>query len=150
MEFCPRCGRVVQPDTAYCQNCGTLLTNHNSLSSRQPYDTSSSASTSKYRGKNPWIAAGLALGFGLFGIWGVGHIYDGKIARGVALLVGGIVIGVLFWFTVFFAFLLIGIVGVAIFALFFIGGYLWQALDAYNSARDYNELYAAATRTNSY
>ena len=60
--------------------------------------------------KNAGLAAVLALLFGLFGLWGVGHIYIGKLTRGVVLLILGIIID---WILGFFAILSLlgGIVG---------------------------------------
>ena len=69
-------------------------------------------------------------------------MYVGKIARGIGLLFAGLVIGGLFWFSVVLTVILVGYVGVALFGLFFVGGWLWQTFDAYNSAREYNELHA--------
>jgi hypothetical protein len=150
MEFCPKCGRIVQPDAAYCQNCGALLTTtHGGYSSRQPFDTMGTQARPKYYpgGKNPWLAAALALGLGVFGIWGIGHMYAGRFARGVGLFFIGLVMGALFWLSVVLTIILIGYVGMILFGIFFIGGWLWQGFDAYNTAEEYNELYAVPPRT---
>jgi len=89
MQFCQGCGRAVEPDLPYCSYCGASLRN-TSYSSRQPYQT---IETYKRQGKRPWVAAGLALVLGLFGLWGIGHLYAGKFARGIGLLFTGLVIG---------------------------------------------------------
>src|SRR5579862_6316279 len=138
MEFCPACGRAVETGPVYCSYCGASLRN-SSYSSRQPYQT---VETTYRQLKKPWIAAGLALSLGFIGLWGIGHLYVGKIARGIGLLFAGLVIGGLFWFSVVLTVILVGYVGVALFGLFFVGGWLWQTFDAYNSAREYNELHA--------
>jgi hypothetical protein len=147
MQFCPACGRAVGPDLVYCSYCGAGLRNA-SYSSRQPYQTV--GATYKRQGKKPWIAIGLALVLGLFGIWGIGHLYAGKIARGLGLLFVGLIIGGLFWFSVILTVILIGYVGIVLFGLFFVGGWLWQAFDAYNAAQEYNELHATEVRNNLY
>jgi len=137
MEFCPSCGRSVEPSLAYCSYCGVSLRTP-SYSSRQPYQT---VGTYKRQGKRPWVAAGLALVLGVFGLWGVGHLYAGKFARGIALFFVGLIIGGLFWFSVILTVILVGYVGIVLFGLFFVGGWLWQTFDAYNVAREYNELH---------
>jgi len=145
MDFCPSCGRMVQANQAFCQNCGAPLTLHSSYSSRSPFQTMDTAN--KYRtGKNPWLAAILALGLGIFGLWGIGHLYAGRIARGVGLFIAGLVMGALFWASVILSLLFIGVVGMVLFALFFMGGWLWQAFDAYNVTEEYNELYVSPRR----
>lgn len=147
MEFCPYCGRIVQPEAAYCQNCGALLISHGGYSSRQPYGTMDFATGARNRnGKNPWIAVCLALIFGFFGLWGVGQMYDGRVRRGIGILLAGLVVGGLFWLSVVLTVILIGYVGMVLFGIFFAGGYLWQAYDAYVLAQEYNELFVAPSR----
>jgi len=137
MEFCPGCGRAVESSLVYCSYCGVSLRTP-SYSSRQPYQT---VGTYKRQEKRPWVAVGLALVLGVFGLWGIGHLYAGKFARGIGLLFVGLIIGGLFWFSVILTVILIGYVGIALFGLFFVGGLLWQVFDAYNVAREYNELH---------
>jgi len=137
---------MVEPNLAYCPYCGIPLTKHSSFSSRQPYDTTGTKYA--YHGeKKPWIAAGLGLVLGVFGLWGIGHMYAGRFARGVGLFFVGLVIGGLFWLSVVLTVIFIGYVGMVLFGLFFIGGWLWQAFDAYNVAQEYNELHVPPPRT---
>jgi TM2 domain-containing membrane protein YozV len=147
MEFCPNCGRMVDPNVAYCQYCGAPLRMHSSFSSRQPYDPFTDTAPSYHDGKRPWVAAALALVLGLFGIWGVGHIYAGRFARGMGFLFAGLIIGGLFWLSVVLTVILIGYVGMVLVGLVFVGGYLWQAFDAYVVAQEYNELHVPPQRT---
>jgi hypothetical protein len=103
--------------------------------------------TNSYRmGKNPWLATALALGPGIFGLWGVGHLYAGRIARGFGLFVVGLIVGGLFWASVILTFFYIGFVGMILFGIVFLGGWLWQAFDAYNVTEEYNELYVVPRR----
>ena len=139
---------MVQPEAAYCLNCRTLLSNHDSFSSREPYQTFGTGTIDLQRGgKNPWLAALVALALGFFGLWGVGQIYAGKLGRGVGLLVGGLIIAGLFWLSVVFTVISIGYVGMVLFGLFFFGGWLWQAFDAYNATAEYNELHVTPQKT---
>jgi TM2 domain-containing membrane protein YozV len=140
MEFCPSCGRLVSPEASYCPACSATLRRTSSYSSsRQPYYVETSSTPRK----NPRIAAALALVAGFFGIWGLGHIYAGSIAKGIGLFVAGAIIGGLFWLSVILTLIVIGYVGMAIFGILFIGGWLWQAMDAYSAAQEYNELHSA-------
>ena len=63
---------------------------------------------------------------------GIGHIYAGKIAKGLFILIGGIV---LFYVGVFTLIILIGIPLLLIYA----GIWIWQIFDARNTARKFNE-----------
>ena len=131
---------MVEPNLAYCQNCGAPLNMHTSYSSRQPYQAID-ATNSHYSGKKPWVAAVLALSLGFFGIWGIGHFYSGRFVRGIGFFIVGLLIGGLFWLSVVLTIIIIGYIGMILFGLFFIGGWLWQGFDAYNAAQDYNELH---------
>jgi len=147
MQFCPACGRAVASDLVYCSYCGAGLRNV-SYSSRQPYQTV--GANYKRQGKRPWVAMGLGLVLGFFGLWGIGQLYAGKIVRGIGLFIVGLIIGGLFWFSVILTVIFIGYVGIVLFGLFFVGGWLWQAFDAYSVAHEYNELHATAVRNDSY
>lgn len=138
MEFCQSCGRLVSPEAAYCPSCGTSLRRITSYySSRQPYTPGTTYGVSR---KNPWIAAGLSFVLGFFGIWGMGQIYAGRVGRGIGFFLIGLLLGALFWFSVILTVILIGYVGMVLFGILFVGGWLWQTVDAYSSAQEYNEL----------
>jgi len=86
MPFCKQCGKEISADARFCPHCG--------------YDQTAlpAVPVAGLETKNTGLAAVLALIAALFGFWGVGHIYVGKIGRGLALLVLGIVIGWVFGF----------------------------------------------------
>jgi TM2 domain-containing membrane protein YozV len=69
---------------------------------------------------------------GIFGFMGIGHIYAGKIGKGVFILIGGIV---LFYVGVFTLIILIGIPLLVIYA----GIWIWQIFNARTTARKFNE-----------
>jgi len=71
MPFCKQCGKEISQNARSCPYCGA-----DHLSPAQP-----TASIGIAR-KNAGLAAVLALIPGIFGIWGVGHLYVGKIGRG--------------------------------------------------------------------
>jgi hypothetical protein len=58
-----------------------------------------------------------------------------------------VISGGVFWFSVVLAVILVGYVGMAIFGILFIGGWLWQGIDAYSTAQAYNELHATTVRS---
>jgi len=105
--------------------------------------------------KNTGLKAILALILGIFGLWGVGHIYVGRITRGIVLLLVGIilewVIGALVFFGVLFGGLygylyggpvgqLSGLIGGAvIWAIVIFAIFIWQIYDAHKLAKQYNE-----------
>jgi hypothetical protein len=146
MEFCPSCGRLVSPESPYCSACGANLRQRysSSSSSRQPYSVGTTYSAPR---KDPRLAAALALILGFFGLWGVGQIYAGSLARGLGLFVVGLIIGGLFWLSVILTVILIGYIGMVLFGILFVGGWLWQAADAYSAAQAYNELHASTARS---
>jgi TM2 domain-containing membrane protein YozV len=144
MEFCQSCGQQVSPEAPYCPSCGTSLRRTTSYySSRQPYTVGSVYAVPR---KNPMIALSLGLILGFFGLWGFGQVYAGRVGKGIGFFLIGAIIGGLFWLSVILTVILIGYVGMVIFGILFVGGWLWQAFDAYNSAQEFNEIYAQPVR----
>jgi TM2 domain-containing membrane protein YozV len=88
--------------------------------------------------KSEGIAVVLALVLGFFGLWGVGHMYAGRVGKGIMLLVIGLIVGGLFWVSVLLTVILIGFVGIALFGLIMFAGWLWQTYDAYQTVKRYN------------
>lgn len=90
--------------------------------------------------KDPGITALIAFVAGVFGFCGVGHVYVGKIGKGILIMLfewfllfmgviailGGFLVGPMFMLGIL---LLIGAVAV----------WFWQIFDAYNLAKEYNE-----------
>jgi len=85
--------------------------------------------------KSECVAVVLAIILSFFGLWEVGHMYAGKFGRGVLLLVAGLIFTGLFWVSLLLTVILIGYVGLIMFA-----GWLWQAYDAYNTVKRYNQV----------
>jgi len=85
--------------------------------------------------KSEGTALILAIVLGLFGLSGIGHIYVGRIGRGVGILIGNWVLLGIGGATLFF---LIGIpILIGAFVLF-----IWQIIDARNLCRKYNDYLA--------
>ncbi|MEM1607076.1 MAG: zinc ribbon domain-containing protein [Candidatus Bathyarchaeia archaeon] len=144
MPFCRKCGREVPQDARFCPYCGADQTSYTPLPPLAQVGLET---------KNTGLAAVLALVFGIFGLWGVGHIYVGKVGKGLAILVLGIVLQWILGFFVFFgmifggaygsrpfglSLLLGGLTGLIIWALVTIALFIWQIYDAYRLAKYYN------------
>jgi len=74
----------------------------------------------------------LALVVGLFGICGIGHMYVGKVGKGIGILIGVIILGVIGVATMV---IFVGVIFlIAVFILF-----IWQIVNARTLCREYNE-----------
>ena len=131
MPFCPSCGKEVLSSNAFCPSCGTQL----SQASHSPQ-----APVMLVPQKSEGVAVVLALILGIFGLWGVGHMYAGKVGKGIVLLIVGLIFGGLFWVSILLTIILIGFVGIVLFGLIMLAGWLWQTYDAYETAKTYNNL----------
>ena len=143
MPFCPRCGKEVLEGSSFCPSCGQDLR----TAANQP-----PAYVQYLPSKSPALAALLALLLSLVGIWGIGHIYAGRWARGIAFLLVGlfgwipvVLLGVMAAglgivaapFTFGLSFL--GLAAfVALLALVLVGVWAWHVYDAYHLANVYN------------
>jgi TM2 domain-containing membrane protein YozV len=90
--------------------------------------------------KNPGIAALLAAILGIWGLMGIGHIYVGKIAKGVVFLIVGIILAGLVWVSFALGFLTLGFgfIFTLIFAVILVILWIYQIVDAYNLAKMFN------------
>lgn len=143
--YCNNCGTKLPESTRFCTNCGAdsgvavkptqaqpqqVTTQY---SGTQPY----SPPPTPYKAKEPIIA--VLLSWLLF--MGSGHIYAGKISKGIGLMVGGLAsIGIMYggffmlWtfdFGFVIALMIIGGITVTVIALY-------AHIDAYRTAKKYN------------
>ncbi len=141
MPYCQNCGNEVQSGTRFCPECGANI--------QQDQYRQSHADQSYYQQpyskKDPTIATILAVVLGFFGLFGIGHIYVGRIARGIVLLILGLIIVPLFVFGAIFNFALFGsgglgggIVLIIFSAVIWFILLIWQTFDAYSLAKEYN------------
>jgi TM2 domain-containing membrane protein YozV len=145
MGYCNNCGKEITGYGAYCSFCGAPINSASPGSSNPQQPTyippRTNASYSQYvPQKSPGVAVIIALIAGFFGLWGVGHMYAGKVGEGIVLLVAGIVIAALFWVSLILTVIVIGIFGLVVFGIMLFGGWLWQTYDAFQTAKEYNEL----------
>jgi hypothetical protein len=144
MPLCPKCGKEFQTEVTFCPSCG-----HN-LKQAPP-----AKPTLPLEQKNTGVAAVLASVFGFFGLMGIGHIYVGRIGRGIILLIAGIILHALTWGSFIIGLVSLGLIGAIIplkypFELGFIGAiifaiilfvlWIWQTYDAYNLAKIFNRI----------
>jgi hypothetical protein len=146
LPSCSKCGKELSEGDIYCPSCGKAVTlPPPSITPSTPQPTITLPQ------KNVRIAVVLALVLGILGVMGIGHIYLGKIKRGMGFLIVGLILdgltssGFLDFVGVWFH----GYSGVAS----FFGSYsfwidiivilliflIWQTYDAYSLAKDYNE-----------
>jgi len=143
LPYCPECGKKVSPKAEICPRCGVRIKPAIEEPKVRVVET-----------KSPGVAAVLALVLGLFGLWGIGHIYVGKIGRGILLLVGGLIIEILALSTIFTSMFGFGfyvspaIIGFAIIAsVLVLVGWIWQTYDSYRLAKYFNAYVEREGRT---
>ncbi len=92
--------------------------------------------------KSEGITLVLSIVVGLMGIMGVGHIYLGRVRRGLIILI----VGVLIWGAVFVPVLFLGMLGeleedsvdpTAVIGMFIL--FIWQILNSHKLCKEYNE-----------
>jgi TM2 domain-containing membrane protein YozV len=86
------------------------------------------------------IAALLALIFGLSFLYGIGHIYVGRIGRGIILLAAGVILGILVYVSVAVSVLTFGagfIVTIFLLLVALVVN-IWQTYNAYRLAKGFN------------
>ncbi len=125
MAFCPKCGAQIGKENAFCSNCGAKL-----VTKVAPVVTQAAPTVGR---KSEGIAVMLAILIGFIGFYGMGHLYVGRIRRGIAILL------------IDWAISIIGIVFVVILLplgiLFLLGSFalfIWQIFDAHGLARQWN------------
>ncbi len=153
MPYCPSCGREVKEGENYCPYCGGALPQQQASSSeRRGYNTSHQGYTGPDQGgyqqplvygteKSTGVAIILGLIVGLIGLWGIGQMYVGRIARGVMFLILGLILmPALVLIGAFGMFVTAGLSLLLIFALPIVYLVLWiyQGYDAYKLAQEYN------------
>ena len=92
--------------------------------------------------KNPGITAVLALVFGIFGLYGIGHIYVGRLKRGFILLAVGIVLAILTYLSLIFGIFTFGLGFIIAIPLIIVDLvlWIWQTFDSYKLAKEYNRI----------
>ncbi|HUV25008.1 MAG TPA: hypothetical protein VMW26_06240 [Methanomassiliicoccales archaeon] len=153
---CTRCGEPIQEWSRYCSRCGWKL-----VPSEQagPTYQESQYPRPNYQGsyypppyyrswvkeKDPGTVLLLALILGLIGFMGIGHLYIGKIARGVVLLIFGLIIAPMFAAAMMY--LMVSgmgyidetvIIPFIVLTIIWLIVLIWQTYDAHELAKRYN------------
>lgn len=132
-KFCPVCGMPPQPSSNPTQMYGNPRNNQNPPNQNNYYNNN------YYQNSNPMIGLKsesttliLSIVLGLLGLSGIGHMYVGKVGKGVGILIGNIVLWIIGVATV--------IIGVGV--IFLIAGialFIWQITDSKKLCRQYND-----------
>lgn len=147
-KFCSNCGETLEnlndEEIKKCPKCNIDLlqiggSTHNiPVVDRLPY-------------KSPGTAALIAFIGGIFALLGLGHIYVGKVERGIGILISGIIIYVLLFILVisFPSFLILApdessvgmgvILMVFVLAIAYFVLWIWQIFNARKLAKRFNE-----------
>lgn len=150
MRYCPRCGGQVRERARFCDQCGVSLygpsTARKVMVDKAPRERMEVSVVQDHH-HDPMIAVALALGPGFFGLMGLGHIYVGRLAKGLVIMAVGVVLGILTWVPIIGVSLLspsdlgpetdVGALftAIGVFGMIFFLLWLWQAYDAYSIAR---------------
>ena len=128
-KYCSNCGERfdLNEEIKKCPKCGIDL-------QKESIPTTSSV-VNQLPYKSPGTAALIAFIGGIFGLPGIGHIYIGKVGKGIGILIAGIIIAALLVFiTISFEIILSFILGIAYLAL-----WIWQIFNARKLAKEFNE-----------
>lgn len=160
-NFCSNCGEKLDANVDFeeCPKCHTALHEHHM------HKLSSSPFVKQLPYKSPGTTALIAFLGGLFALPGIGHIYVGKLTRGIIILIGGLVLYIVMIIPVIMAFSIQGLLSkqsmfspettvdisgtwflvvflMIIFGIGYIVLFIWQIFDARKYAKKFNELVA--------
>ena len=151
MSRCSNCQNEVEANNKFCKKCGAknqyfvgrtssdvIIPASKSPPSQQPnrpnynpYPPQQPNPQSYASYKSEGTTLVLAIILGILGINGVGHLYVSKVGRGVAILIGSLILAIAGFATLFFG------VGVILLIIYFII-FIWQIIDARNLCQEYN------------
>ena len=128
MSFCTNCGQSLKPEAKFCGGCGT---GNLPTQDKSPVDTKQNVGSDNTLQRPPeWKSMGvtivLTVVLGVLGFGGIGHIYLGKIIKGIVVLIVGIILLIIAIFTMG-----IGLIALIPFAI-------WVVYDSYKLCKYYN------------
>jgi len=152
-KFCANCGEKLDTEMEIdeCPKC------HSALHQHSEHTESPSRIVEQLPYKSPGTAALIAFIGGIFTLPGIGHIYVGKVGKGIAILILGVVLTVLTFVLIFSVVpftmstdeattvenasigiwipIISAVFGIAYFVLF-----IWQIFNARKLAKKFNEV----------
>jgi predicted RNA-binding Zn-ribbon protein involved in translation (DUF1610 family) len=150
-KYCSNCGEKLDYNIEMkkCPKCGT------DLDLRQNKQSSTVVESLPY--KSPGTATLIAFIGGIFSLPGIGHIYVGKLGKGIAILVGGFILYILMILSIIYIttplthipqyaaivgvsnFIMIAIITTIALSVGYIAFFIWQIFDARKLAKKFNE-----------
>ena len=137
MAFCDNCGHELRSTSKFCGSCGTKTSptqdhsNYDDIDKISSNTTKQNVNTGNVLQRPPeWKSMGvtivLTVVLGIFGLGGIGHLYLGKIIKGIVILIVGIILLIITIFTM----------GIGLIAL--IPYVIWVVYDSYKLCKRYN------------
>ena len=130
-KFCSNCGEKLDENLKIdqCPKCHSAVHEHSNHTESPP------RVVQQLPYKSPGTTALIAFLGGIFGLPGIGHIYVGKVGKGIAILVGGFICAILIFVAMWYVpFPLPWIIISGYFIL-----WIWQIFDARKLANKFNE-----------
>jgi hypothetical protein len=131
-NFCSNCGEKLEAyaEIDECPKC------HSALHEHLKHIESPPRVVEQLPYKSPGTTALIAFLGGLFALPGLGHIYVGKVRRGIAILIGGFILYALIFLGIWFIpFPYSWVIIIGYFILL-----IWQIFNARKYAKKFNEL----------
>ena len=138
MGFCIKCGiDITEEHAEFCPKCGAPVEDrskpHVDANVAQP-DSKPLKRPTEWKSESTTLLLSIILG--LFGVQGVGHLYVGKIGKGIAYLIGSLV---LFGVAIGLIVTVVGaVIGVPLLVVYFVM-FILQILDSRKLCRQYND-----------
>jgi TM2 domain-containing membrane protein YozV len=121
--FCLKCGKENPEGAKFCTGCGSLT---NIVSDPNTTPNHNNANQRPMQWKSEGTAMVITILFGIFGLGGIGHIYLGRVGKGIGILIVGIILLTIAWATI------VGFIVLWIFAI-------WVIFNARSDTRKYND-----------
>lgn len=145
--YCNHCEKDMPNDFKFCPVCGSPPPPQpHAYPNNPPPPQQSNYYQSNYYQNTPNFYKSesttliLAIILGLLGIQGVGHMYVGKIGKGVGILIGSIILAVIGYSFLIAGFALYPLLAIGIIILigYFIM-FIWQIINSRNLCLEYND-----------
>lgn len=133
-NICSNCGSTVNSVAQFCSKCGTSL--NSDTGTEQSKETPNIANPKKFERGPEWKSESttliLSIVLGIIGIQGIGHIYVGKLGKGIGILIGSLILFIVGIVTIGFG---VGIIFLIIYLIMF----FWQIFNSRTLCRQYND-----------